>query len=173
MWRVTLIPKEWSSLWFSYQLGVVWCVYSRWYVMCDMYLCAFTFWHKLYADEPLLLLGFFLKNQNLKKVLNFKKKYYVGKTLRWIDNKNQLQASFSLFNEVTWSFMWLQVVNPKKCALFAIKNHCKLSEDRDLKGIPVVTEYCCQIVVINNLGSIAPQIDSIRCHCNYLQANMR
>ncbi len=39
-------------------------------------------------------------------------------------------------------------MNPKKCAIFAIKNHCKLSEDMDLRGIPVVTRYCCQIVVI-------------------------
>ncbi len=39
-------------------------------------------------------------------------------------------------------------MNPNKCAVFDIKNHYKLSEDMDLKGIPVVTEYCCQIVVI-------------------------
>jgi hypothetical protein len=63
-------------------------------------------------------------------------------------------------------------VNPKKCAVFATKNHCKLSKDMDLKGIPVVTEYCCQKVVINNSGSIAPQIASIKRHSNYLRANM-
>jgi len=28
-------------------------------------------------------------------------------------------------------------VNPKKCAVFAIKKHCKISEDMDLKGLPV------------------------------------
>jgi hypothetical protein len=39
--------------------------------------------------------------------------------------------------------------------------------------IPVVTEYCCQIVVINNSGSIAPQIDLIKHRFNYLWANMR
>jgi hypothetical protein len=43
----------------------------------------------------------------------------------------------------------------------------------DLKGIPVVTKYYCQIVVINNSGSIAPQIASIKRRSNYLRANMR
>jgi hypothetical protein len=43
----------------------------------------------------------------------------------------------------------------------------------DLKGIPVVTEYCCQIVAINNSGSITPQIASIEHRSNYLRANMR
>ncbi len=64
-------------------------------------------------------------------------------------------------------------MNSKKCAVFVIKNHCKLSEDMDLKGIPVVTEYCCQIVVINNSDSIVPQIASIKHRSNYLRANMR
>ena len=43
----------------------------------------------------------------------------------------------------------------------------------DLKGIPVVTEYCYLGVVINNSGSIAPQIYSIKRRSNYLRANMR
>jgi hypothetical protein len=42
----------------------------------------------------------------------------------------------------------------------------------DLKGIPVVTEYYCQMVVINNSGSIALQIDSIKPCSKYLRANM-
>jgi hypothetical protein len=62
-------------------------------------------------------------------------------------------------------------VNPKKCSVLVIKNHCKLSEEIYLKGIPIFTEYCCQIVVINNLGSIAPQVDYIKSHSNYLRAN--
>jgi hypothetical protein len=45
-------------------------------------------------------------------------------------------------------------VNPKKCAVFAIKNHCRLSEDMDLKSIPVVTEYFCQIVVIKIIYTV-------------------
>jgi hypothetical protein len=64
-------------------------------------------------------------------------------------------------------------VNPKKYAVFTVKNHCKLSEDMDLKGIPIVTEYCSQILVINNSGSIAPQIASIKRRSNYLRANMQ
>jgi hypothetical protein len=43
----------------------------------------------------------------------------------------------------------------------------------DLKGIPVVTKHRYQIVVINNSGSIAPQIASIKRRSNYLQANMQ
>jgi hypothetical protein len=43
----------------------------------------------------------------------------------------------------------------------------------DLNGIPAVTEYCCQIVVINISGSIAPQIDSIKRRSNYLQPNIQ
>ncbi len=61
----------------------------------------------------------------------------------------------------------------KKCAVFAIKNRCKLSEDMDLKGIPFFTKYCCQIVVINNSGNIAPQINSIKRRSNYLRASIR
>jgi hypothetical protein len=64
-------------------------------------------------------------------------------------------------------------VNLKKCAVFAIKNHCKLSEDMDLKGIPIVTKYRYQLVVINNSGNILPQIDSIKRRSNYLRANMQ
>ncbi len=45
-------------------------------------------------------------------------------------------------------------MNPKKCAVFAIKNHCKPSEHMDLKGIPIVTEYCCQIVVIKIIYAV-------------------
>ncbi len=45
-------------------------------------------------------------------------------------------------------------MNPKKCAVFAIKNCCKLSEDMDLKGIPIVTEYFCQIVVIKIIYTV-------------------
>ncbi len=45
-------------------------------------------------------------------------------------------------------------MNPKKCAVFAIKNHCRLSEDMDLKSIPVVTEYFCQIVVIKIIYTV-------------------
>jgi hypothetical protein len=63
-------------------------------------------------------------------------------------------------------------MNPKKCAVFTIKNYSKLSEDMDFKGIPVFTEYCCQIVIINHSGSIAPQINSIKLRSNYMRANM-
>jgi hypothetical protein len=42
----------------------------------------------------------------------------------------------------------------------------------DLKGIPVVTEYCYLGVVIKNWGSVAPQIDSIKRRSNYLRAKM-
>ncbi len=67
--------------------------------------------------------------------------------------------------------MWIQIVNQKKkCVVLAIKNHYKLSEDMDLKGIPI---KCCQIVFINNSDSIAPQIDSIKRFFNYLQKNMQ
>ncbi len=45
-------------------------------------------------------------------------------------------------------------MNPKKCAVFAIKNHCKLSEDMDLKGISPITIYCCQIVVIKIIYTV-------------------
>ncbi len=45
-------------------------------------------------------------------------------------------------------------MNLKKCAVFAIKSHYKLSEDMDLKSIPVVTEYCCQIVVIKIIYTV-------------------
>jgi hypothetical protein len=63
-------------------------------------------------------------------------------------------------------------VNPKKYALFAIKNHCKISEDTDLNGIPVVSVYCYQIVVMNKSRSIAPQIYSIKRRSNSLPTNM-
>ncbi len=63
-------------------------------------------------------------------------------------------------------------MNPKKCVVFAIKNNCKLSEGMDLKDIIVFLTYYFQIVVINNSGSIAPRIDSIKRRYNYLRANI-
>jgi hypothetical protein len=45
-------------------------------------------------------------------------------------------------------------VNPKKYAVFTIKNHYKLSEHMDLKGIRIVTEYCCQIVIIKIIYTV-------------------
>jgi hypothetical protein len=33
------------------------------------------------------------------------------------------------------------IVNPKKCGIFAVKNHKKITEEMDLRGIPVVSEY--------------------------------
>jgi len=86
-------------------------------------------------------------------------------------NHQHLVAFLTTLHEVSCEYDLR--VNPKKCAVFAIKNHCKLSEDMDLKGIPVVTEYCYLGVVINNSGSIAPQIASIKRRSNYLRANMR
>jgi hypothetical protein len=85
--------------------------------MCDLYLCAFQFWHKLYADSMIIKIN----HQHLVAFLT---------TLHEVSCEHDLR------------------VNPKKYTVFAIKNHCKLSEDMYLKGIPVVTEYCCQIVVI-------------------------
>jgi hypothetical protein len=38
----------------------------------------------------------------------------------------------------------------------------------DLKGIAVVIVYCCQLVVINNSGSTALQINPIKRRSNYL-----
>ena len=52
-------------------------------------------------------------------------------------------------------------VNPKKCAILAIKKHNKIREDMDLKGIPVATEYCYLGVNIDHSGCIGLQINFI------------
>jgi hypothetical protein len=79
--------------------------------------------------------------------------FYFGTGI-WPDNKNQSPASCSIFNDVIRSFVWVWVVNPKKYAVFTIKNHCKLSEDMDLKGILVFSAYYCQIVVIKIIYTV-------------------
>ena len=43
----------------------------------------------------------------------------------------------------------------------------------NLLGIPVATEYCYLGVLVDNTGSIAPQLDRIQNRSNYLRANMR
>ena len=65
-------------------------------------------------------------------------------------------------------------INPKKCAIFAIKNHKKIDEKKTkLHGIPVATEYCYLGITLNHSGSLEPHLDRIKQRSNYLRANMR
>jgi hypothetical protein len=50
-------------------------------------------------------------------------------------------------------------INPTKCAIFAIRNHRKIDEEMNLRGIPV---YCYLGVMIDHSGSIEPQLDKIK-----------
>ncbi len=34
------------------------------------------------------------------------------------------------------------IMNPNKHAILAVKNHNKITDEIDLRGIPVVSEYC-------------------------------
>lgn len=64
------------------------------------------------------------------------------------------------------------LINPKKCAVFAVRNHAKISPDANLQGIPVATEYCYLGVTINDSGSIEPQLQRIQQRSKYLRANL-
>ena len=43
----------------------------------------------------------------------------------------------------------------------------------NLRGIPIVSEYCYLGVTLDESGSLAPQLDKIKKCSNYLRANMR
>lgn len=47
------------------------------------------------------------------------------------------------------------IINPKY-NIFAVKNHCKIDETMDLKGIPVVKEYTYLGVTMDDSGSLWP-----------------
>ena len=65
-------------------------------------------------------------------------------------------------------------INPKKCAIFAIRGHDKLNKIKpNLQGVPVQQEYCYLGVTIDHSGSLAPQLDRIKTRSNYLRANIR
>jgi hypothetical protein len=104
--------------------------------------CAFSFWHKLYADDLVVMV-----------------------------NHQHLVAFLATLHDISCEYDLR--INPKKCAIFEVKKHQKLLEDMDLKGIPVATEYCYLGVVIDNSGSIWPQVHAIERRSNYLRANMR
>ena len=50
------------------------------------------------------------------------------------------------------------IINPKKCAVLAVRNHSKIALDAKLLDIPITTQYCYLGVTIDNCGSIQPQL---------------
>ncbi len=65
------------------------------------------------------------------------------------------------------------IVNPKKCGIFAVKNHNKITDEMNLRGIPVVSEYCYLGVTLDESGSLWSHLEKIKKRSNYLRANMR
>ena len=106
--------------------------------------CAgFDFWYKLYADDLVVTVS----HQHLETFLAA---------------LHQVSRNYDL------------IINPKKCGIFAIKKHFKIITDElNLCGIPVVSEYCYLGVTIDESGSLWPQLDKIKKRSNYLRANMR
>jgi hypothetical protein len=65
-------------------------------------------------------------------------------------------------------------VNAKKSAVFAVKRHDKLRGAKiDLKGIPIVTEYCYLGVTVDNCGGLQQHLDRVRQRSSYLRSQMR
>jgi hypothetical protein len=64
-------------------------------------------------------------------------------------------------------------MNAKKSAVFSVKGHNKLTNDHNLRGIQVVTEYCYLGVTVNDSGSIAPHLDKVRQRSSYLRSHLR
>jgi hypothetical protein len=64
-------------------------------------------------------------------------------------------------------------MNAKKSAVFAVKGHSKLTNDHNLCGIQVVTEYCYLGVTVNDSGSIAPHLNKVSQRSSYLRSHLR
>ena len=86
-------------------------------------------------------------------------------------NHIHLEALLATLYEVSQDFELR--INPKKCAIFAVRDHSRITAQMNLQGIPVATEYCYLGVTIDNTGSINPQLDRMQQRSNYLRANMR
>ncbi len=65
-----------------------------------------------------------------------------------------LEQFLTILHEVSHDFDL--IINPKKCGILAIKKHSKITEEMNLRGIPVVTEYCYLGVTIDESGSLWP-----------------
>jgi hypothetical protein len=63
-------------------------------------------------------------------------------------------------------------INSKKFAIFAVRNHCQIEEDAELRGIPILTEYCYLGVTIDHVGSIEPHLERMQKRSNYMLENM-
>ncbi len=87
------------------------------------------------------------------------------------DNKNQSPASSSLFNDVTLKFHVSISYEPEEMCSINNKKSLHILERHIFKiHIPL---FLIILLVINNSASIAAQIDSIKCHSNYLRPNIR
>jgi hypothetical protein len=67
---------------------------------------------------------------------------------------SHLEKFLTILHEVSKEFDLR--VNPKRCAIFAIRGHRKISEDMNLHGIPRRTEYCYLGVILEHSVSINP-----------------
>ena len=84
---------------------------------------------------------------------------------------NHLESLLSTLHEVSGRFNLR--VNPKKSAIFCVKNHTKLGSEMNLFGIPVVREYCYLGVTVNDSGSIIPHLNRVEQRSSYLRSHMR
>ncbi len=71
-----------------------------------------------------------------------------------IVNYSNLETFLTTLHEISTEYELR--INPKKCAIFAIRNHHKIDDDMNLRGIPVTNEYCYLGVTIDHSGSIEP-----------------
>ena len=104
-------------------------------------------WHKLHADDLVLVTTHHHHHHHLESLLAA---------------LAEVSARYNL------------KINPKKSAIFAVKNHDKLTKrEFDLRDIPIVSEYCYLGVTIDNRGSIAPHVDRVKRRSAYLRSQMR
>ncbi len=88
-----------------------------------------------------------------------------------IFNYSNLETFLTTLHEVSTEYELR--INPKKWAIFAIRNHRKIDGKMNLRDIPVTNEYCYLGVTIDHSSSIEPQLEKIQKRSNYLRAHMR
>jgi hypothetical protein len=74
-------------------------------------------------------------------------------------NYSNLETFLTTWNKISTKYELR--ISPKKCAIFAIRNHRKIADEMNLPGIPVTNEYCYLGVTIDHSGSIEPLLDTI------------
>ena len=73
-------------------------------------------------------------------------KLYADDLVVTVSHQN-LEEFLAILHEVSHDYDL--IVNPKKCGIFAVKNHKKITDEINLRGIPVVSEYCCVVVTLD------------------------